>query len=255
MSYRSLSRRLDKLEALMTPVAPRRIEVCRALDQQPIYSIGEGQSHRLLAMESQVDYLRGFSKRLDLSPARCELLIGDRRSGTSWAALVAAVSLAVVKRCKACVFTAPSGTEDTHRLLRDILPRDWIDDDAEERGFYRLAGGVELHVVRYSRPQSWPEHCEVVMLNDYAYASTRTIEAVLQNGSVQIVTGNPPLDGEPGRKWVLAARDVAKANGLLFRFHARQNQSLMGDPDRIDRLLKTISPDSGALTFWDGTGL
>lgn len=253
MSHRSLLSKLEKISTLIAPVDPIRIEVRRSTDRQNIYAVGAGKSHQLLAMESQLDYLRGLATRLDVSPPRTELLIGDRRSGTSWAGLVAVVSLAVAKVSRACVFSSPSGLKDTHELLCDILPAEWIDEDAESRGYYRLPHHVELHVVAYSRPKTWPEHCGVVMLNDYAYASEKTIEAVLQQGDVQIVTGNPPLNGEPGRGWILSERDRAKTEGMLFRFRAEQNQRLLGDTKQYERIVDVLAPEVKA--FWEGTGL
>lgn len=246
---------MRKLQAEMTHVEPRRIEVCRAADRQPIYAVGEGQTHQVFAAESQVDYLRGLSGRLDLSTDRRELLIGDRRSGTSWAGLVATVSLALANRCEAAVFAGPSGLEDTHKLLRDILPPAWVDEDAEARGYYRLPRHMELHVVAHSRPETWPEDRGVVMLNDYAYASEETIEELLQRGRVQVVTGNPPMETQPGRDWILRARDRAKETGGLFRFHGKQNQFLLGNPANLERFGRVVARHSERWSFWDGTGL
>lgn len=252
-THRSLLNRIKKLEALETPVAPRRIEVRRMTDRELLYAVGGGEVHELLAVKSQVDYLRGLSTRLDLLAERRELLLGDRGSGTTWAGLTAVVSLATAHKVNACVFTGPYLIEDTHRLLRDILPADWVDHDAEERGFYRLPEHVRLHVVSYKKPKTWPEHCRVVMLNDYAYASEETIEAILRRGTVRIVTGNPPLKTEPGRVWVLRERDRAKAAGTLHRFKSEQNQSLMGDVSQFEPIADVLAPEMK--TFWDGTGL
>ncbi len=255
MSHRRTLDRLKKLEALTAPVEPHRIEVCRATDSQAIYSVGAGCPHQVFAMESQLGYLQALSSRLDLSIVRQELLLGDRRSGTSWAGLVATVSLAVANVRGACVFVNPYGLKDTHELLRSILPAVWVDKDAEERGFYRLPRQVKLHVVSYEKRKSWPEHCGVVMLNDYAYASEETIEAVLREGQVRLVTGNPPLDDQPGQAWVLRERDRAKAAGTLFRFHAKQNQVLRGNPAHLEQLNRLLISGSAALRFWDTTGL
>lgn len=253
MSHQSQLNKLKQLTTLATPVEPRRIEVRRKTDRELIYAVGEGEAHMLLAVESQVDYLRWLSTRLVLSDERTELLLGDARSGTSWAGLTALVSMAAANAVSACVFTNPHLLKDTHRLLRSILPRDWVDRDAEERGFYRLPKRRKLHVVSYKKPETWPEHCEVVMLNDYAYAPEETIEAILRHGTVRVVTGNPPLEKEPGRAWVLRERDRAMAVGMLFRFKSEQNQSLMGDVSQYEQIVDVLAPERK--TFWDGTGL
>lgn len=252
-THRSLLNKLQKLTAELTPVESRRIEVRGRSTDDLLVAAGEGEVHQLTAVDSQVDYLRWLSTRLALTDERQELLLGDRRSGTTWAGLVALVSLATTNKVNVCVFTGPYLLEDTHRLLRDILPSDWVEHDAEERGFYRLPEHVRLHVVSYKKPKTWPEHCRVVMLNDYAYASEETIEAILRRGTVRIVTGNPPLKTQPGRAWVLRERARAKAAGTLFRFKSEQNQSLMGNPAGYERIVDVLAPEMK--TFWDGTGL
>lgn len=252
-NHKRLINKLEKLAAEIRPIAARRLEVRRRTDRALLYAVGDGEAHQVLAVESQVDYLRGLGKRVAFTGERRELLLGDRRSGTTWAGIVATVSLAIANVTSACIYTNPHLVDDTHRLLREILPAGWADGDAADRGFCRLPAQARLHVVSYKQPKAWPDGCEVVMLNDYAYATKSTIEEVLARGRVRIVTGNPPLEGEPGRDWALRERDRAKAAGMLFRFRAEQNQSLMGDVRQSEEIFAHLAPE--AERFWVGTGL
>lgn len=256
MSYRHLRNQIEKLEAEMTSVEPHRIEVCRAKDKSLIYAVGDGLPHQILAAESQVDYLRWLSSRLHLTTPRMDLLIGDRKSGTSWAGLVAAVSLAVANARNVgifCDYCDGRGFDDVHDLLRAILPTHWSTKDSEETGRYRLPRHTDLRVVAFSRPQSWPDHRSIIMVDDYSPTSERQLEAILRQGMVQLVTGNPPIDDEPRTDWILRERDLARAAGTLHRFRSRQNQFLLRDAAGIEEMFEDITPE--AESFWDDTGL
>lgn len=240
-NHRTVMKKLKKLNALLTPVEPRRIEVRRQTDRELLYAVGEGETHTLMAVESQVDYLRGISKRLGSSTSRTDILIGDARSGTSWAGLVATISLAVDMASDAGIFCGAHLVEDTHRLLRTILPSSWFDEDSEETGRYRLPREVDLHVVSVSSRKPWPTRCGVVMVNDYGGVTEEKLDAILREGEVQVVTGNPPSANDLRRAWILGEWARAQAAGSFYQFHSNQNQSLRGNPahrEQFERIVK-----------------
>ena len=178
---RSLLKRMKKLETQLTPVEPFKIEVCREVDKQPLFSIGEGRLNQLLARESQVTFTKWFGEHLDGGLDSPALLIGDRRSGTSWAGLVATVSLMATKRMNACVYCRAGRLRETHELIRKILPREWVGQDCEEEGTYRLPRRRTLQVAVFSRPTTWPTNTPgIVMINDYSSGTDVQLEAALR---------------------------------------------------------------------------
>lgn len=248
-----LMKQLDKLIAQSKPVEPYKFEICRKVDQQLIFEAGQGKPHRLPAMESQIAFLKWVGERTGSVPEALALLIGNRRSGVSWASLVAAISLALANKTSACIYCHPAGEEDTHRLIRTILPGAWIGQDSEEDGTYRLPERTELRVAAFTRPKTWMTDCPIVVVDGYTGATKRKLEAVLENATFRLVCGNPPHHDDRNRDWVMRVRDHAQTPGTLFRFRSQQNQSLMDTSGRIDTLINHLAPELEQ--FWAGTGL
>ena len=249
----SQMKQLDKLIAQSKPLEPHRFEICREVDQQLIFEVGQGESHRLFTMESQVVFLKWVGERLGSIPEGIALLIGNGRSGVTWAGLVAAISLALAHKTSACIYCHPAGEEEAHRLIRTILPENWHNPYAEEDGSYWLPGRTELRVAAFTRPKTWLTDCPIVVVDSYTAATERKLKDVLENAILGLVCGHPPHSDDRNREWVTRVRDHAKTAGTLFRFRSQQNQSLMDTSDACDTIINSISPELEQ--FWEGTGL
>jgi len=246
-------KQLEKLEAQMKSLVPFKFEVRRDIDQQPIFSVGQGEPHNLSAMESQVVFLKWIGQHLNSMPSALVLLVGNGRSGATWAGLVATISLALAHQTSVCIYCHHDGEEELHRLIRSILPNDWISDDANDDGSYRLPGRTELRVAALSRPKTWMTDCPVVMVDSYS-ATEQKLNHLLERATFRLVCGEAPHDDDPLRAWVMRVRDHAKGAGTLFRFMSQKNQSLYDTSDDVDRIRSILSPETEQL-FWKGTGL
>lgn len=250
----SIRKQLEKLEAQMKTVEPHRFEVYREVDRQPIFAVGQGNPHQLLAMESQVVFLKWVGERLSSVPKALALLLGNGRSGVTWASLVGAISLALANKTSACIYCHPAAEEEVHCLIRTILPNDWIGDNSEKDGSYRLPERTELRVAAFTRPKTWMTDCPIVVVDGYG-ATEQKLFDVMERATLRLVCGQVPHADDQRRGWVIRVRDHARTAGTLFRFRSQQNQSL-GDPetsDDVDEVINWLSPD--AEQFWEGTGL
>lgn len=212
------------------------------MDQQLIYSIGGGKPHPVYAMESQVSFLRWIGEDQGRFEGKPLLLLGERRSGTSWAGLVATVSLALAKGKDAWVYGGSDQLPDTHRLIRMMLPSEWVDVESEKEGKYRLPCGAMLHVVAFTQRKKWSTSTpSIAMINDYSLATVNQLEAARDGVPHQVICGNPPLASERTRGWITRMRDQTKSAGTFFRFWTKLNQSVRGSTDAWNAIAKVTN--------------
>lgn len=222
----SLAKRLRRLETLVDSGRDYECHIKQASTGDELFSVGSGESHEILVADSQVEYLRWIGSCASTPDGiGLVLVMGDRHAGSTWAGLIALVTLALATGEEGCVYVSKHELDYVHAVLRRLLPAAWAPEEAEQHGHYRLGQRSHLFVASWLRDKTWRPGASLVMVSDYASATQTRVENAIRHAASAIICGNPPH--EQRDEWITKYRDAVRRHpddAHLFRLRSDDNQ-------------------------------